>query len=164
MPRARKPPAKRTSVRTRRARAAKSKANAEFEKEEKEEKEESDEEIQTPKLPIEVDYPPGLGKRTTINFPISTPSRKRKAITLNQHCTIDFDDKDDSIDEEEDDKNEESIDFSEEGKARFAVSIAKWIEDKLKEEYDKDKALFPPDQSKAHLSIDERLRYEFVNG
>ena len=123
-----------------------------------------------PSSPREVEFPKGLGKRKTISFGFHKPSPKRQVLSLSSHCNnipIHLDQNEEErvkLDIENNSKDEDESTFIREGQSNFATDIALWLEKNLQIEHENDKKLFTADQGKAHLSLDERIRYECANG
>lgn len=113
-----------------------------------------------------VEYPEGLGKRKMISFGLEIPPRKRKVLSLASHCDMPIINENgkSTLEIENDSTDEDETTYIKEGRRNFALDIANWLEKSLQEEHEKDKEKFSQNQAKAHLSLDERIRYECANG
>jgi hypothetical protein len=111
-----------------------------------------------------------LGKRQLplLSFSLSTAKRPRvvSTVSLQAQCQDSIpsgvlSDEELSSDSEEEFPRADEKGFTE---AVLEVEIAEWVERSLNDSLRLAKEKVRPDQSKAHLSVDERIEYELANG
>ena len=117
-----------------------------------------------------------LGKRSRVAFEWVTPptdshlprARLTKRIGLSQHmehsATVATSIIDSDSDSDEEEWSDDPVVRKQRHQSLLEVEMADWLEKALQQAHEEDSQQFTGDQSKAHLSVEERLRYEFVHG